>query len=63
MEITKTLGKINERAWGYSKDIHKKGKKWFITTAPKRVKKRWNKKKGEHETSKKGSQEYYVWAD
>ena len=66
MEITKTLGKINERIWGSpksSENQHKKNKKWYITTAPKRTKFRFNKKKGERELSKKGSQEYYCWAD
>lgn len=64
MENTSTLSKMNERIWGYHpNNEHKKNKKWFITTAPKRVKARWNKKKGEHELSKKGSQEFYLWAD
>jgi len=64
------MSKMNQRAWGadshgkqHTEDQHKKGKKWFITCAPKRTKKRWNKKKGVFEISKKGSREYYLWAD
>lgn len=60
---------INCRSWSssnhgkeFSEDQHKKGKKWYVTTAPKRVKLRWNKKKGLLEKTKKGAREFFIWA-
>ena len=64
------MGNMNERSWSSSRhgmdnteNQHKGGKAWYHTCAPKRVKKRWNKKRGQLEVSKKGSQEYYVWSN
>jgi hypothetical protein len=64
------MTKINTRAWNSSshgkqitEDQNKKGKKWFVTYSPKRVKLKWNKKNGVLEKTKKGSREYFVWAD
>ena len=64
------MTKMNTKAWGSqasgkraTEDQNKKNKKWFVTYSPKRVKMRWNKKKGVYEKSKKGSREYYFWAD
>jgi len=64
------MTKMNTRAWGSgshgkqaTEDQNKKGKKWFVTCSPKRVKMRWNKKRGIYEKTKKGSKEFFVWAD
>ncbi len=64
------MSKMNEKAWNssnhgkkHSKSQHKKKKKYFVTDAPKRTKKRFNKKKGEKEVSKKGSVDRFYWAD
>jgi len=64
------MTKMNTRAWSSSshgkqstEDQNKKDKKWFVTCSPKRVKKRWNKKDSVYETTKKGSREFFVWAD
>ncbi len=64
------MSKMNQKVWGSSnhgkqttEDQNKKGKKWFITTAPKRTKERWNKKDSIREVSKKGSRDLFVWAD
>ncbi len=64
------MSKMNQKVWNsqnhgkqITKDQHKKGKKWFITIAPKRTKQRWNKKDGTKEVSKKGSRDFFIWAD
>ena len=64
------MTKMNTGAWGagssgkrVTEDQNKRNKKWYITCSPKRVKMRWNKKKGILELSKKGSRDFYFWAD
>ena len=64
------MTKMNTRAWGagssgkrVTEDQNKRNKKWYRTYSPMRTKKRWNKKFGILEKSKKGSRDFYVWAD
>jgi len=70
MEISRDIdGKMNSKKWNSddkdsrSENQHTPHKKWYVTTAPKRVKQKWNKKRGRLELTKKGSKEYYLWAD
>ena len=58
-----------EKKWGSNdksartENQHKKRKKWYTTTAPIRNKKRWNKKRGILEYSKKGCRSMLSWSD
>ena len=61
-------GRINTRKWNSKRedvkdDQHNPKKKWYYHDGLKRTKKRWNKKKGVQEISKKGSRDKIVWCD
>ena len=69
-EISNSLGKINTREWNSSRkgesikeNQHSRKKKPAFHSGLKRTKKRWNKKKGKLELSKKGSRDKTYWSD
>jgi len=70
VEVSNSLGKTNTREWNSSRkgaemraNQHKKKKKPGFRDGLKRSKKRFNKKKGVREKSKKGSREHIHWSD